>query len=153
MSSDNEQLGEADLSRLGPEDLANLVKNASNSQLREVMGDPGVRAKVLDEIFGRMGARYQGGESTSGAIHWKILDKPGGGHDLYQTALSGGQCTVSQETTQEPRVTISLTGPEFLKLVSGNGSPTMMFFSGKLKLAGDIGFAAGLINLFDIPRA
>lgn len=153
MSSDNDQLGEVDLSGLGPEDLASLVKNASNGQLREVMGDPDVRAKVLDEIFGRMGTRYKGGKSTSGAIHWKILDKPGGGYDLYETALSDGQCTVSKEKTQEPRVTISLSGPEFLKLVSGNGSPTMMFFSGKLKLAGDIGFAAGLTNLFDIPKA
>lgn len=153
MSSENEQINGVDLSTLGPEDLAALVKAASHSQLKEVMGDPAVRAKVLDEIFGRMGTRYKGGRGVTGVIHWKILDKPGGGYDLYETAIAGGECAVSKERTQEPRVTISLSGPEFLKLVSGNGSPTMMFFSGKLKLAGDIGFAAGLTNLFDIPKS
>ncbi|MCC5698778.1 SCP2 sterol-binding domain-containing protein [Klebsiella pneumoniae] len=45
-------------------------------------------------------------------------------------------------------------GPvEFIKLVSGNASAPMMFMTGKLKLAGDVGFAAGLTKLFQIPKA
>ncbi|MGH3734089.1 MAG: SCP2 sterol-binding domain-containing protein [Micromonosporaceae bacterium] len=152
MADEGNEIQAADLTTVSPADFSNLVKNASSSQLKEVMADDTARAKVLDEIFGRMGSRYQGSASTNAAIHWKILDKPGGGYDLYETVLAGGTCTVNKAKTQEPRVTISLSGPEFLKLASGNGSPTMMFFSGKLKLAGDIGFAAALSSLFDIPK-
>ncbi|MGH3712225.1 MAG: SCP2 sterol-binding domain-containing protein [Micromonosporaceae bacterium] len=153
MSEESGLIDGADLSTVSPEVFASLVKNAPADQLKEVMADDATRVKVLDEVFGRMGSRYQGGKSTRGVIHWKILDKPGGGYDLYENVLADGTCTVNKQKTQEPRVSISLTAPEFLKLVSGNGSPTMMFFSGKLKLAGDIGFAAGLGNLFDIPKA
>ncbi|MGH3731757.1 MAG: SCP2 sterol-binding domain-containing protein [Micromonosporaceae bacterium] len=153
MPDDNELIQAADLSAVTPEDFANLVKSASSNQLKEAMTDEKVRSKVLDEVFARMGSRYRGSASTNAVIHWKILDKPGGGHDLYENVLADGSCTVNREQTTEPRVTISITGPEFLKLASGNGSPTMMFFSGKLKLAGDIGFAASLSQLFDIPKA
>lgn len=153
MADESNQLQAADLGAVSPEDFSNLVKNASSGQLKEVMADDAVRVKVLDEVFGRMGSRYQGSKSTNAVIHWKILDKPGGGYDLYENVLADGVCTVNKEQTREPRVTISLAGPEFLKLASGNGSPTMMFFSGKLKLAGDIGFAAALGNLFDIPKS
>ncbi|MGH3648196.1 MAG: SCP2 sterol-binding domain-containing protein [Micromonosporaceae bacterium] len=153
MVDENNQIQAADLSTVSPADFANLVKSASSDQLREVMADAAVRAKVLDEVFGRMGSRYQGGKSTNAVIHWKILDKPGGGYDLYENVLADGVCTVNKQQNRKPRVTISISGPEFLKLASGNGSPTMMFFSGKLKLAGDIGFAAALSSLFDIPKA
>jgi len=152
MSDDGDQIAAADLSGVSTEDFANLVRQASKEQLTEAMNDEAVRTKVLDEVFDRMGSRYRGGRSTDAVIHWKILDRPGGGYDLYENVLADGTCTVNKDKTREPRVTISLSGPEFLRLASGNGSPTMMFFSGKLKLAGDIGFAAALSSLFDIPK-
>ncbi|MGH3883855.1 MAG: SCP2 sterol-binding domain-containing protein [Pseudonocardiaceae bacterium] len=46
---------------------------------------------------------------------------------------------------------MTLSGEQFLKLVSGNSSPTMMFVTGKVKLDGDIGFAARLTKIFDMP--
>ena len=42
---------------------------------------------------------------------------------------------------------------EFLKIVSGNGNPVMMFMTGKLKAKGDLGLAANIQNLFEIPKA
>jgi putative sterol carrier protein len=46
-----------------------------------------------------------------------------------------------------------MSGDQFLALVSGNSSPTMMFLTGKVTLDGDIVFAATLADIFDIPRA
>ena len=45
-------------------------------------------------------------------------------------------------------------GPvEFLKLISGRANPVMMFMTGKIKAKGDLGLAANIANLFDIPKA
>lgn len=151
--TDDNPIDGVDLSSISPQDFASLVKNAPADQIDEVMAEPDIRERILSEVFSRMGGQYAGSRKTKAVIHWKILDKPGGGYDHYETVLDGGSCTVNTEPEHEPRVTIRLNGTQFLKLASGNGSPTTMFFTGKLKLAGDIGFAAGLSNLFDIPKA
>jgi putative sterol carrier protein len=53
----------------------------------------------------------------------------------------------------EPRATIVMDGADFLKLVTGNSNPVMAFITGKLKIRGDLGFAAQLPGLFRIPSA
>ncbi|HZE41734.1 MAG TPA: SCP2 sterol-binding domain-containing protein [Stackebrandtia sp.] len=152
MTSDD-PIGDVDLSTITPADFASLVRNAPADQIDAIMADAEIRGRVLSEVFGRMGDQYSGNRKTKAVIHWKILDRPGGGYDHYETVLSGGTCTVTNEPKEEARVTIRLNGTQFLKLASGNSSPTTMFFTGKLKLTGDIGFAAGLSNLFNIPKA
>lgn len=151
--SDDNPIDGVDLSAISPQDFAALVKNAPADQIDEVMADPALRSRILGEVFSRMGEQYAGSRRTKAVIHWKILDRPGGGYDHFETVLDAGECAVNTEPVHEPRVTIRLDGTQFLRLASGNGSPTSMFFTGKLKLAGDIGFAAGLSNLFDIPKA
>jgi putative sterol carrier protein len=150
-SPNSAALGEADLSAITPREFAELVKQVSRAELDEIMAEPDVRTKILDEVFSRMHQRFRGTRGDS-VVHWKILDRPGGGYDLYQISMSGKTCTVSKESASDPRVTLSLSGAEFLRLASGNASPTTLFFRGKIKLAGDIGFAAGLTKLFDIPK-
>ena len=39
------------------------------------------------------------------------------------------------------------------KIVSGDGNPMMMFMTGKVKAKGDLGIAAQIVKLFDIPKA
>ena len=145
--------GFGDLSEISPTDFARLVKSASKDTFTAVLGDPDSRTKVLDEVFGRMGQQYKGSKSTKAVIHWKIMDKPGGGYDHYETVLDGEACSVNKEPQEEARATISLTGTEFLKMASGNASPPVQFMTGKVKIKGDLGFAAGLANMFDIPKA
>ncbi|WP_412542713.1 SCP2 sterol-binding domain-containing protein [Longispora sp. K20-0274] len=145
--------GFGNLSEFSPSDFAKLVKTAPKELFAEVLNDPEARTAVLDEVFGRMRNEYKGGKSTKAVIHWKILDKPGGGYDHYETVLDGTECTVNKEPVEEPRATISLNGTEFLKLASGNASPPVQFMTGKIKIKGDLGFAAGLSSLFNIPKA
>ena len=42
---------------------------------------------------------------------------------------------------------------DFLQLISGGANPMMMFMTGKLKAKGDLGLAANLANLFDLPKS
>jgi len=57
------------------------------------------------------------------------------------------------EPVNEPKLALTLGAVDFLKVVSGNGNPVMMFMTGKLKAKGDLGLAANIANLFDIPKA
>ncbi|WP_018350203.1 SCP2 sterol-binding domain-containing protein [Longispora albida] len=145
--------GFGDLSDISPTDFAKLVKTAPKEVFEQVLGDPEARTTVLDEVFNRMTTLYKGSKSTKAVLHWKILDKPGGGYDLYETVLDGTECTVNKDGENEARATISLNGVEFLKLASGNASPPVQFMTGKIKIKGDLGFAAGLASLFNIPKA
>lgn len=147
--------GDADLSALRPEQFAKLISRASAAQVEAVMARPELRVQVLDEVFRRMGEHYKAdrARSTEAVVRWRI-----GTDDAdtvrYECVLSGGACTVNKEPQHDdPRVTIMIPPVEFLKLASGNASAPVLFMSGKLKVAGDVGFAAGLTKLFQIPKA
>ena len=148
---------EFDLSDFGsvdPKQFAQLVKNAPADQLMAVMqGDE--RGKVLDAIFSRMPTLFRADRagSTNAVIHWNVGDKPGGGLDTYELVIADGACTLSPEPANDPKLSLTVGAVDFLKVVSGNGNPVMLFMTGKLKAKGDLGLAANIANLFDIPKA
>ncbi|MGP4021655.1 SCP2 sterol-binding domain-containing protein [Saccharopolyspora sp. 5N708] len=145
--------GAGDLGALRPEQFARLISRASDDQIEAVMRRPELRERILDEVFRRMGEHYESERASAieAVVRWRI----GTDDDLlrYECVLAGGNCTVSKDPQREPRVTITTPPAEFLKLASGNVSAPMLFMKGKLKVAGDLGFAAGLTKLFQIPKA
>jgi putative sterol carrier protein len=60
---------------------------------------------------------------------------------------------LSPTAEKDPKLTVTVGPVDFLKVVSGNGNPMMMFMTGKLKAKGDLGLAANIANLFDMPKA
>ncbi|GAA4611095.1 SCP2 sterol-binding domain-containing protein [Saccharopolyspora hordei] len=144
----------ADLSGLRPEQFARLISRASDAQVEAVMARPELRERILDEVFRRMGEHYKADKAgkTEAVVRWRIGTSE---DDLlrYECVLADGKCVVSKDPQREPRVTITVTPVEFLKLASSNASAPMLFMKGKLKVAGDLGFAAGLTKLFQIPKA
>jgi putative sterol carrier protein len=146
-----------DISTFGsvdPKQFAQLVKKASPEQIREVMqGDQ--RDTVLHEIFAKMPKLFRADRAgtTSAVIHWNVGDRPDGGYDTYELVIADGACTLSPKPEHDPKVSLTLGAVEFLKVVSGNGNPVMMFMTGKLKAKGDLALAANIANLFDIPKA
>ncbi len=148
-----------DIGAMEPQAFARLIKYASVEQLDAVLGDPALRRALLDRIFSRMAGQFrpENAPGSDSAIHWQLTGGPHG-DEVYETWITGTQgpattpqCSTSKEPSHDPRVTLTLSGEQFLKLVSGNSSPTMMFVTGKVKLDGDIGFAAQLTKIFDMP--
>lgn len=137
-----------------PTDFAKLVKRTSNDQFKTLESDP-VSAKVADGIFKRMQERFKPENfrsSRTSVIRWEISAKAG--DRTYETTVSKQGCEVAEGAhTEDPRCTIKMGLPDFLKLASGNGNPPMMFMTRKLKIDGDVGFAAGVTQVFDIPKA
>lgn len=139
-----------DLSGLTPEQFARVVSRASSEQLKAVLERPHLREMILEEIFRRMREHYTGGQAT-GTVRWRVDT----GDELlrWECEFAGGKCTVSRGSTAgEPRTTLTMPPLEFVKLISGNASPGKLLMAGKLKVAGDLTFAAALPKLFRIPQ-
>jgi putative sterol carrier protein len=143
-----------DLSALDPHTFAVLMARASKDQIGEVMARPALRERVLAEVFRRMSDHFRADKagSLAAVIRWRIGDRPDGDYDRFESVIEDGACVAHRGAEREPRVTITLGGVDFLKLVSGNANPVPMFFTGKLKVKGDLGLAATLLPLFDIPK-
>jgi putative sterol carrier protein len=144
----------ATFSSLGPKEFAQLVKSMPDKRIAEVMQSD-LRGKVLDEVFNRMPSQFRADRagSTSAVIHWNVSGRPDGGADTYEVVIDNGTCTVSASPTQDPKLSLTLGSVEFLKVVSGNANPVMMFMTGKLKAKGDLALAANIANLFNLPKA
>ena len=150
----------ADLDSLGdwenidPKQFAQLVKNTPDSELAEIMKSD-QRKKVLDSIFARFPELFRPDRagSTNAIIHWTVTDRSDGGADTYELVIANGTCVLSPSPDQDPKLAITVGPVDFLKVVSGNGNPMMMFMTGKLKAKGDLGLAANIAQLFDIPKA
>lgn len=144
----------ATFANVEPKEFAKLVKSTPDDKIAEIMsGD--LRGKVLSEVFNRMPSLFRADRagSTNAVIHWNITGRPDGDTDTYEIAISDGTCTVADTATQDPKLSLTMGPVEFLKIVSGGANPVMMFMTGKLKAKGDLGLAANIANLFDIPKA
>nr|WP_296070533.1 SCP2 sterol-binding domain-containing protein [uncultured Actinoplanes sp.] len=142
------------LSSIGPKEFAQLVKTTPDSKLAEVMaGD--ARAKILDEVFNRMPTLFRADKAgnTQAVIHWIITGGAGGASDTYETVIENGACTVTNQPARDPKLAMTMDPVTFLKVVSGDGNPMMMFMTGKIKAKGDLALAANVAKLFDIPKA
>ena len=139
---------------MNPQQFAQLVKSTPDHKIAQVMQSE-VRSKVLDEVFGRMPSLFRADRAgaTNAVIHWNITGRSDGGTDTYEIVIENGACTVSTMVEREPKLSLTMGPVEFLKTVSGGANPVMMFMTGKLKAKGDLGLAANIANLFDIPKA
>lgn len=42
--------------------------------------------------------------------------------------------------------------PDFIRIITRQATPAVLYVTGKLQVNGDLGFAAGLIGYFDLPE-
>jgi hypothetical protein len=144
-----------DLAAFDADSFARLITRASAGQVTALMAAPGPRALVLGEVFRRMGEHYRPDRAAAGTravVHWRLTGGAAAdGYDRFETVIENGACTVSPDRTRDPRVTITIGPAEFLKLITRNASAPVLFMTGKLRIRGDLAFAATLPTLFDLP--
>jgi putative sterol carrier protein len=146
--------GAIDPSQVDANELARNMAQATDEQLAELMSGP-MREQILGEVFRRMSehVRADAAADTEAVIHWRIGDGPDGSTSDYETVIRNGTCEVHEVLRSDsPRVTFKIGGADFLRLVTGNAAGPMLFMSGKLKIEGDMMFAAGAASLFTIPK-
>jgi hypothetical protein len=147
-------LATVDFPSLSPQEFARTIKDASDADINAALTGPNRRA-ILNSIFAKFPEffRAERAGSTNAVIHWVVTGGPEGAADTYEVAIADGKCTVPPAPEHDPKLTITVGPVDFAKLVSGNGNPVMMFMTGKIKAKGDLGLAANIANLFEIPKA
>ena len=146
--------GEIDPTQIDANELAQNMAQATDEQLGELMAGP-MRGQILSEIFRRMSEHFRAdaARDTDAVIHWRIGGRPDDEFDRYETVIANGACAAHEGYRhEEARVTFTVSGAHFLRLVTGNAAGPMLFMSGKLKIKGDMMFAASTASLFTIPR-
>ncbi len=139
-----------DPSAVDPAAFIAQVRQASDDDLKTLMSSE-YRPLVIDGITEQMAARVRP-DATDAVIHWKVLDRPGGGYDHVEIVLHGGKGERSAEATREPDVTFKVGPVDFLRLVTGTANGPMMFMTGRLKIDGNLMLAARVQGFFEVPE-
>jgi putative sterol carrier protein len=147
-------MSESGFGSVDPAEFARSIATTPDEQLAEgLRGD--LRGPILDEIFRRMEEHFRAdkAQGVDAVVRFDIGGRADGGTDSYEATIRDATCRVSTELVAAPRVTIATDGVNFLKLVTGNTSGPELFMTGKLRVEGDLMFAATVTGLFTVPRA
>lgn len=140
---------------MSPQEFAKTVAQMSDKEVSEVMRGE-YRGAILDAVFARFPELFRPDEAkgTSGTVQFRITGGPDEQpHDTYEIVVGDGTCTVSPEPGSDYDASLMMGPPEFVKMATGRGNPTMLVMRGKIKVKGDIALAAKFPSLFDIPKA
>jgi putative sterol carrier protein len=133
------------------ETLARLVRSTPTDTLKQ--GLKVNRDALISEIFRRFPERLSDeGRRARGAIKWKITGREDGGADRWFLVIEDGEARAGRDLDVEPRATITLDALTFLQVVTGNANPAVLFLRRRIKVNGDLLFAARMERLFEVPR-
>jgi putative sterol carrier protein len=132
--------------------LARLARRTPDSLLRLATVPP-LRAVVIGEVFRRMPSQLKRTSAPPDAvIRWDI-----GHRDRLESWYLVFDQGVARTTTRSPegtaRTTLTVGALDFLRLAAGVEPPMAMFQSGRVRISGDLFFAAQLQSMFEIPVA
>jgi putative sterol carrier protein len=132
------------------ETLARLVRSTPDEQL--LAGLRVNRDVLIGEIFRRFPERLsEEGRHQSGVLKFKIGGREDGGVDRWYIVLRNGTCETGRDLDLKPKTTISVSALDFIKLVTGNANPVELFLTRRLRVRGNLVFAARMPSLFTIP--
>lgn len=140
---------------MSPQEFARTVKEMSDREISEVMRGEH-RVAVLDAVFARFPQvfRPERAAGLSSTTQFRVTGGPDEHpYDVYEIVVDDGTCVVSDEPGETFDASLMMAPPEFLKIATGRGNPTMLAMRGKVKVKGDLALAAKFPTLFDIPKA
>ena len=134
------------------ETLARLARRTPEPLLRAAILPP-TRGLVIREIFRRMPSRLKASAAAGDAvIRWDIRDEGVEAAETWFLVFEDGRCRTTRRAPEgNPRTTLTVAPLDFLRLASGAAQPMAMFQSGRIKISGDMFFAAQLQSIFAIP--
>ena len=133
--------------------FAALVKSTPKEQLEAVIDGPH-RGDLLAAIFNRMPDLFRADKAASvnAIIRWNLTSSTSPHPTIWSVVIAAGTCSVSDDSSLAPKVSLTMGGYTFLQLISGNANPAMLVLTGKVKVNGDFATAAGIANYFDLPK-
>jgi predicted lipid carrier protein YhbT len=143
-----------DAADVDPVWFARHIASSSDAELAAAMRTDG-RTLVLDEVFARMERHFHADRAhdVDAVVHWRIGDREGGGHDVYEVVIAEGDCRAGRPPALDPSLTFTLGAVDFLRLVTGGRHGPVLFLRRRLRISGDLALAARMTSLFAIPSA
>ena len=128
-------------------DLGGLIDGRSDEQINAEVQKQGVD-KVLGDVFTAMAAAFdaQAAAGQSAIVQYDVTASDG--VHAYQLKCGDGKCVVQKAGGEAARVTLSLSVPDFLRLIGGKLDGMQAFMSGKLRIGGDMMFAQTMQSWF-----
>jgi putative sterol carrier protein len=132
--------------------LARLARRTPEPLLRAATIPP-LRTVVIGGIFRRMPSQLKAGAAPPDTvIRWDIGDADR--LESWFLVFEEGRCrSTTRPPETMPRTTLTVSPLDFLRLAAGTELPMAMFQSGRIKISGDLFFAAQLQGMFEIPSA
>ena len=117
--------------------LAELVEGHSDDEITQAAEELGIET-LLDQVFAGMEEAFRPDKAAgqNAVVQWDV-NAPGGTHSRT-VHIADGTCKVESGAAENPRLTLTLSLPDFLRFVAGQLDGMQAFMSGKLKLGGDI---------------
>ena len=132
-----------------PEAFREMVVGRSDEEL--LAGIKGNEEAILDGMFDNMKDAFDPSKAAGqSAIIQYDIDTPVGIMN-YQMKVDGGVCAVEKGAAINPRVTLAINAPNFLRLMAGELDGMKAFMSGQLKITGDIMFSQNIATWFEPP--
>ena len=101
----------------------------------------------VKQAFDMMPSRFNK-EASKGLNATYQFDLSGDGGANYYVVIKDQNCEVHEGKSPSPNITISMTAQDYLDMISGKLNGQVAFMSGKLRIAGDMGLALRMQQLF-----
>jgi len=139
-----------DLDGVAPEQIAELLKQATDEQILESFRALGVEPS-LDRTFATMQEHFlpEKAQGVTADVQWNVTDE--GQEHSYLAKIDNGTCTITRTKGESPRVSLTTDLVTFIRLIMGQAQGPQLFMQGKLKLTGDLMFAQRFSDFFAQP--
>jgi putative sterol carrier protein len=106
---------------------------------------------TVEETFQTMTQLFNpaAAQGMNKTFQWNISGDQAG---VYALKIENGTCELVKGGVEKPDVTFTLKDQDWLSMTEGKLDPQSAFFSGKLKVTGDIGLALRLQQIFPTQR-
>lgn len=126
--------------------LAEAVKDKTDEEITQLLESTGGVEATLDMTFEGMTQALKPEAAQDCVVGYSLTN--GGDTYNYAVIIQDKKATYEKREPNDARVTLGMSAPDYLRLISGNLDGMQAFMQGKLKLQGDMMFAQQIQTMF-----
>jgi putative sterol carrier protein len=136
---------------MSAEEFRQLVAGKTDDEILAVT--TGNEEALLDGLFESMKAAFDPSAAAGQSAVFQYLIGSPAGEMQYHVSVADGNCEVGKGMADNPRVTLAINLPDYLRMMIGELNGMQAFTTGKLKISGDVMFSQVIGAWFKDPNA